>query len=181
MAGGRNSSSAVRRWWKPSPWRAPFRTTIPRRVPDTPGSNPATRAASRAGSHTAGRRDRWPTIQARRAESGRPTSPTNSVSPVSTACGTRIAHGAVVYENRDRFRRVPGCFEGFQPHSLRARCVSPSPNGVNAYSACAERPEVNRRAGLLLQLEMAGDEVGVEVSEDDVPYRQAVLAANATY
>ena len=46
---------------------------------------------------------------------------------------------------------------------------------MNGYSALAARAEIDRRAGPVAQLEMAGDEIGVEVGEEDVRDPQAVL------
>ena len=70
---------------------------------------------------------------------------------------------------------MSGCFERSQPHGaeLDAVAVSEWREGVLGLRGA---PEVNRRATLLLQLEMARDEVRVEVREDDVADRQAVFS-----
>ena len=73
---------------------APSRRAIRRRGPDRRGCRRATAGASSAASRRAGCRARPPTSQARTRRSGRPTSPTNNVSPV------RTAYGAVALRSR---------------------------------------------------------------------------------
>ena len=46
---------------------------------------------------------------------------------------------------------------------------------MNGYSALRRGAEIDRRAGAIAQLEVTGDEVGVEVREEDVRDPQAVL------
>ena len=47
---------------------------------------------------------------------------------------------------------------------------------MKRYSAFAAAPEIDGRAGPLAQLEVAGDEIGVEVREEDVRDPEAVFA-----
>ena len=46
---------------------------------------------------------------------------------------------------------------------------------MNGYSALRGRTQIDRRAGAIAQLEVAGDEVGMKVREEDVLDSQAVL------
>ena len=138
------------------------------------GSSPAARAACRAASHRAVRQGRWRTIRAPPGRSGLPTSPTNNVSPVSTACGTVSLTARSYHEHRDRFRRVPGCFEGSQPYTSEIDAVAVSEGCERVHPPARSDPVVGR-PGLLVQLEMTGDEVGVKVRQDDVADREAAL------
>ena len=115
---------------------------------------------------------------------GRPPERHAQIRPADVADKQRVAgqHGLrlglaaieVVDDEGNRLGRVPRRLERLQPHSPQVDDV-----------AVVERRErilgprggaqIDRRAGAIAQLEVAGDEVGVEVGEEDVRDPQAVL------
>ena len=98
----------------------------------------------------------------------------NSVSPVSTACGSRVAAIEVVDGDRDRLRRVARRFDRLQPHAPELD-ASPSCERRERVFRLRRGAEIDRRADAIAQLEMSGDEVGVQVRQDDVRDAQPVL------
>jgi len=83
----------------------------------------------------------------------------------------RVAHRTIEDEDRDRLGRVSGRLERGQPHTAELDGVAVAER-LERILRFRRAPEVNRRARLLLQLEMTGDEVRVKVREDDMSNRQ---------
>ena len=80
----------------------------------------------------------------------------------------------VVDEDGDRFGVWPGVSSAVQPHPAEFDDVAVGERRERVLRlGCGA--EIDRRAGAIAQLEMAGDEVGVEVREEDVRDSQAVL------
>ena len=99
--------------------------------------------------------------------SGRPTSPMKSVSPVSTRVRVLGVGREVVDEDRDRLRRVAGRLERLEPDRAELDRVAV---GERRELVLGLRPraEVDRRPDPVAQLQVAGEEVGVQVGQQDV-------------
>ena len=97
--------------------------------------------------------------------SGRPTSPMNSVSPVSTAYGASALNVGVVDQDRDRLRRVARRLEHLERERPELDRVAVAHRRERVVGLGAGS-EVDRGAGAVAELEMAGHEVGVEVREE---------------
>ena len=99
--------------------------------------------------------------------SGRPTSPMNSVSPVRTAKGCCRVLSEIEHQDRDRLDGVAGSLEHLHAQSREVEriAVLHGDEGVFGLGAGAE---MDGRAATVAQLQVAGDEVGVEVAEKDM-------------
>jgi hypothetical protein len=76
--------------------------------------------------------------------------------------------------NRNRFRRVSRRFECLQPDVPELDAIAVGERRERILRLC-RGAEVNRGADAIAQLQMSGDEVGVEVRQQHVPDREAVL------
>ena len=89
--------------------------------------------------------------------------------------GGRLAVRRVVEDQqRNRLRRVPGGGQRAQPHLAQVDLVAV---GERREGVLRRRlgAQVDAGAGAVAQLEVSGEEVGVQVREHDVPDRQAVF------
>ena len=91
----------------------------------------------------------------------------NSVSPVRTAYGLAGSFCEIEHQDRDGLDGVAGGFEDLQAQSREVEriAVLHRHEGVFRLGAGAE---MDGRAATVAQFQMAGDEVGVEVGEEDV-------------
>src|SRR5215469_6191340 len=69
---------------------------------------------------------------------------------------------------------MPGRFERFEAHAAEFHQSPVAERGETVSRLCG-RPEVDRRPCTIAQLQMAGDEVGVQVGQEDVPDLESVL------
>ena len=81
--------------------------------------------------------------------------------------GLRVAGVEIVDDDGDRFRRVAGRFQHLQAHAAEFENVAivKRREGVGRLRGGAE---IDGRADAIAQLQMAGDEIGVQVREEDV-------------
>ena len=86
---------------------------------------------------------------------------------------TRV-HVEVEHENRNRFDRVARRLEDRQPHASEIEAVAVGHRRERELGL-GLGAEMNPRAGAIAQLEMSGEEVGVEVRQEDVANLQAGL------
>jgi hypothetical protein len=83
-------------------------------------------------------------------------------------------------QDRNRLDGVAGRFENFEAQSRKVERVAVfhGDEGVFRLGAGAE---MDGRAAAVAQLQMAGDEVGVEMGQKDVADLEAKFSASATY
>ena len=104
----------------------------------------------------------------------------NMVSPVRTAWGLVASFCEIEDEDGDGLDGVAGGFEDLQAHAGEFECVAVvhGDEGVLGDGAGAE---MDGGAAAVAELEMAGDEVGVEVREEDVADLEAECSASSRY
>ena len=90
--------------------------------------------------------------------------------------GLRLGGAAieVVDDQRNRLGRVPRCLERLQPHSAEIDDVAVVERRERILRLRG-RTQIDRRPGAIAQLEVAGDEVRMEVREEHVLDSQAML------
>jgi hypothetical protein len=97
-----------------------------------------------------------------------------SVSPVSTPAGTSRLFVSSKTEQRDRLRRVARRGDRTQPHLTEVDLVTVGQAGEGVFGGRLG-PEIDARAGAVAQLQVAGQEIGVQVRQHDMADGQAVL------
>ena len=166
--------AAARRWSRTSPCPAPCRTATRRRGRDRPGWRRAAPAASGAASRRAGSPRSAADQPSEARRSGRPTSPTKSVSPVSTACGRVSLRSRSNTSSEIDSGVWPGRLERLQPHAAERRSCRRRPAAGTRTRPWPSAPRQIGGAGAIAQLEVAGQEVGVQVRQHHVRDPQPV-------
>jgi len=96
------------------------------------------------------------------------------VSPVRTAAGVAALVVVYVHDKGNRFRGVPGRLQRLDAHvaEIDDAAVANRRERVFGVGGAAE---IDRGAGAVTQLEVAGNEIGVEVGQKDMGDAQAVI------
>ena len=96
------------------------------------------------------------------------------MSPVSTAIRVRVAPIAIEDEERDRLGRVAGRFERLESHAAEIDRVAVL-QAEERVLGLGARAEADGRPDPIAELEVAGEEVGVQVREHHVRDAEVVL------